>query len=225
MTLSTAIREREACLLFGPQCEDFHQSVAYIRAAVADDPKLLFLAKVLDELPELWPRIEESWPPLAQIDGIDQLTALKDLFSGKRSSTSRSEVKATNLLLTPVTVARQLVEVYKLKNKAHHPALPSPPQHGLRIVNAQGFCVGMLAAITVACSQDKFSFWAIASNAVRLAVCVGALVDLDERAGDGHKSIAVRWKSQPQLEFLRKMLKENSEVRSTGRHGLNSYIG
>lgn len=214
MTLSTATREREACLLFGPQCEDLHQNVAYIRAAVDDDPKLLFLAKVIDELPEVWPRIEESWPRLAHIGGIDQLAALRDLFTGKMSLSSISEVKATALLLTPVTVVRQLVEFYELKSKAHHPALYWPSQNELRIVDAQGFCVGMLAAITVSCSNDKFNFREIASNAIRLAVCIGALVDLDDSSGDGHQSIVVRWKSQPELELLQQLLKENGEVRS-----------
>lgn len=213
MTLSTVIRERDACLLFGPQCERLNHSVAYIRAAITDDPKLLFLAKVIDELPEVWPRIEESYQPLAQINGLEQLEGLRDLFSGKRSSNSQSDMTATNLLLTPVTVVQQLVEFYKLKSKAHHPVLYSSSQNEFRIVNAQGFCVGMLAAITVSCSRDKVSFEEVASNAIRLAVCVGALVDLDQKAGDAYQAIVVRWKSQTELERLRQLLKENREVR------------
>lgn len=217
MTLSTATRERETCLLFGPQCESLHHPVAYIRAAIDDDPKLLFLAKVIEELPEVWPRIEESYPYLAQVNGLEQLETLRNLFSGKRSSNFASTVEDTNLLLTPVTVVRQLVEFYKLKGKVYHPVLHSPPHNASRIVNTQGFCVGMLAAITVSCSDDKFKFQEIASNAIRLAVCVGALVDLDEKTGDGYQAVIVRWKSQTELGFLKQLLKEKEKVRPIQR--------
>ncbi|KAL5358190.1 putative polyketide synthase [Aspergillus floccosus] len=66
--------------------------------------------------------------------------------------------------------------------------------------------------MVVACSRDAREFQELASNAIRLAVCIGALVDLDEITSGGATSVAIRWESQESYERLRKILIQEPNV-------------
>ncbi|KAF7586587.1 hypothetical protein BBP40_008644 [Aspergillus hancockii] len=196
-------------LLFGPQCSEIGESIGYIRSAILNDPALEFLRKVLDELPSLWPVITSAWPGLEGESGETQLIALNQLV---QSGLPAASVEATNLILTPVTVMRHIVEFWNLQKVAKHPAFPSSRPRARRVIDTQGFCVGILAAITVACSRSTGEFQAISSNAIRLAVCIGALVDLDGTIAHDFASIALRWETQIDYERLEQILANDPNV-------------
>lgn len=209
----------EICLLFESQCDNLDESVLHIRRAIKEDETLAFLIDILAELPSLWSLYTEADPELSQISGDRQLAALNEVVQGQLPS---SAVKATNLLLTPVTVIRQLVDFMKLAGSTIHPAFGSSSsvKPGTNITDVQGFCVGILSAIAVATSRNEGEFQNIASKVIRLAVYVGAVVDLDERLSGSHSSLAIRWRSPIQYVKLQQFLNENSAVSGEGRCAL-----
>lgn len=217
MKFCTEHSERGLRLLFGPQYSEIEDSITHIRGAIFKDPTALgFLSEILDELPSLWPVITGAWPALDQVSGERQLAALGQLVEDGLSASC--EVEASNLILTPVTVMRHIVDFWNLQHVATHPALPSSSSSSSslaaapRVVDAQGFCVGILAAIAVACSRDTREFQAVASNAIRLAVCIGALVDLDEIVSGNATSMAVRWESLEDYDHLERILTQDHNV-------------
>ncbi|KAJ5357675.1 CAZyme family CE10 [Penicillium brevicompactum] len=198
-------------VLFGPQCPDITDSIIHIRDAISKDPTGLgFLTNILDELPSLWPTIAGAWPALKNVEGESQLLALGRLFEHE----SEDRVEASNLMMTPITVMRHIVDFWNLQDVATHPAFPSSSLSETempRIVDTQGFCVGLLAAIAVACSRNTQEFQYVASNAIRLSLCIGALVDLDEILCGSTTSLAVRWESVEDFDHLEKILNNNTE--------------
>nr|A0A0B5KU17.1 RecName: Full=Non-reducing polyketide synthase mapC'; AltName: Full=Mycophenolic acid biosynthesis cluster protein C' [Penicillium brevicompactum]AJG44381.1 MpaC' [Penicillium brevicompactum] len=199
-------------VLFGPQCPDITDSITHIRDAISKDPTGLgFLTNILDELPSLWPTIAGAWPALKNVEGENQLLALGRLFEHE----SEVRVEASNLMMTPITVMRHVVDFWNLQDVATHPAFPSSSLSETempRIVDTQGFCVGLLAAIAVACSRNTQEFQYVASNAIRLSLCIGALVDLDEILCGSTTSLAVRWESVEDFNHLEKILNNNTEI-------------
>lgn len=206
----------DVCLLFDSQCDNLDESVLRIRRAINEDSTLEFLTDVLADLPSLWPLFTEADPELSQLSGDSQLSALKKVMQGELPS---SCVKATNLLLTPLTVIQQLADFLKLRGSASHPAFgsSSPVEAGTHIADVQGFCVGILAAIAVASARDESEFQTIASKVIRLAVYMGAVVDLDARVSGSRSSLAIRWRSPVQYVKLQQFLSENSTVSGKDR--------
>ncbi|KAI2700986.1 transcriptional regulator family: Helix-turn-helix [Penicillium roqueforti] len=213
MSLNTEHSKGDLRLLFGPQCSEIEDSIAHIRDAVyKDSAGLGFLSDILDELPSLWPVITSAWPALRKVQGEKQLAALGRRFE---NGSPDSEAEPSSLIMTPVTVMKHLVDFWNLQNVATHPAFPSSPLSRTtapRIIDSQGFCVGILAAIAVACSQDTREFQSLASNAIRLAVCIGALVDFDEIVSGKAKSIAVRWETPADHDYLEQTLTKSPNV-------------
>lgn len=61
----------------------------------------------------------------------------------------------------------------------------------------QGLCVGFLSAIVVSLSRNDMEIGTVAAIGLRLAVCIGAYVDLDGISGIPSKEaacVALRWK-------------------------------
>lgn len=119
--------------------------------------------------------------------------------------TTAAPKSAMNVFMTPLTVIRQIIDVWKFKEES---------QNRCRIVDAQGFCVGFLAAVAVASSNDSNEFEDIASTMIRLAVCIGAAVDLDGILHGPTRSVALRWKSDSEKEQLDRVLGSSSTVRN-----------
>lgn len=219
MTVYPGHSEGGLCLLFGPQCSDIEGSINHIRDAIfKSSTELGFLSEVLNELPSLWPIITGAWPALDRVPGQRQLAALSELF--EQGLPASFEIDTSNLVLTPITVMRHIVDFWDLQNVTTHPAFPSSSllssqTTAPKIIDAQGFCVGILAATAVASSRDSGKFQAVASNAIRLALCIGALVDLDEIVSGSTKSMAVRWETIEDYDKLQKILTKHREVRAS----------
>ncbi|KUL81855.1 hypothetical protein ZTR_09738 [Talaromyces verruculosus] len=189
LTISTA---RPVGILFGPQSSAIGESFFSIHNALQTTPSLRFLKPVLEELPSLWPVITNTWPDLSRVPGTEQLNFLGRLAQGERVG---SPERALNVLLTPVTVLRQIIEYWTAQEAVGE------------VVDAQGFCVGFLAAAAVSCSQNTNDFPVVASAMVRLAVCIGAAVDLDALEHGQTQSVAVRWKGESENEKLAQILR------------------
>ncbi|KAJ5952971.1 CAZyme family CE10 [Penicillium vulpinum] len=189
--------DRPVCLVFGPQASEVEETLFYISHNIEENPSLGFLKDVLQELPTLWSTITEAWSSLSSIPAVTQLTVLAECVRGVIVAPEN----ATNVLLTPLTVIRQIIDAWKFKENS---------QSGCRLVDTQGFCVGFLAAAVVACSNDSREFEEIASTMIRLAVCIGAAVDLNGLLHGQARSVAVRWKSANENEQLDQVLASSS---------------
>ncbi|KAJ5181613.1 Acyl transferase/acyl hydrolase/lysophospholipase [Penicillium cf. viridicatum] len=191
--IGSSISARPVCVLFGPQTSALEESLSIIRNSLQTNPSLFPLRSVLEELPSLWSAITNACPTLVSVPGDTQLATLARAARG-----DPVEIPGTPLsvLLTPVTVLRQIVEFCALKENHDE----------FQIVDAQGFCVGFLAAVAVSCSQGTENLLKIASVMVRWAVCIGAAVDLDANTHGLARSIAVRWKSSAENKKLNQVL-------------------
>jgi hypothetical protein len=134
-----------------------------------------------------------QWPALKKIPGESLLRQLTQYLCRDSSCPVGDTL---NLLLVPVTVLRHIVEFQQLKDEKKH----------LEIRDVQGFCVGVLAAITASWEHDDAEFPKVVSTVLRVAVCIGALVDLDEVNGSSSKSMAVRWKTKCEYRHLGQVL-------------------
>ncbi|KAJ5948644.1 hypothetical protein N7454_001951 [Penicillium verhagenii] len=182
-----------AFILFGPQCSNFDESVAEISKALVGDSSVQFIGDILQELPSLWADIIEALQPLKQVSGNEHIVELVQNLHGKPS---KPTAEPTNVSLTPVTVISQILEFIKLRNS----------NEAQKIVNTQGFCVGFLSAFVVACSKGDDEFQAVTATIIRLAVCIGTLVDLDELTHGSYRSVAVRWKELALCESFERVM-------------------
>lgn len=114
------------------------------------------------------------------------------------------------MVCTPLTVIIHVVQLFNYLLARHGPvhaydnflASATP-------IGAQGFCVGFLTAAAVSCASDEDTLVKLCSNALRLAFCIGAYVDLEQlNAGDNWTTaVMVSWseKNKPNcdvFEFL-----------------------
>ena len=194
-------------LLFGPVSpKPTPTDLARLRTSIEERADLKFMRGLIKGLPSLWPVIVQACPQLSSIAGSEQLEQLnQSLTSGTLLDTDA----LSNLIAAPLTIISQISEVLSQDRDRTDASFP-------RLKNVQGFCLGFLTAAAFASSRDPTDFRHYASVAVRLAVCIGAVVDLDEASHDDpsgrHSSIAVRWKASTGKYDLTKVLKDYPQV-------------
>jgi hypothetical protein len=199
MPASTTTARHQVSVLFGPQRNDVDVVLAKISTTLVEDSSLQFIQGILQELPSLWVDITKAWPSLCRVPGDDQIIALLQQLQGSPSATTAEPM---NVIMTPLTVITHILDFVKLKGSIGEQ----------NVIDAQGFCVGFLAAIVVACSKSEDEFQSLTATIVRIAVCIGALVDLDELVHGTFRSIAVRWKDLAGCKVFQQVLASHSKV-------------
>ncbi|KAF3481903.1 uncharacterized protein GIQ15_04662 [Arthroderma uncinatum] len=191
-------------VLFGPQGTVTPKSMLEIRTLLQENPGLDFLSKTISDLPELWPAIVEVLPQLCKLPAKEKLAELCQFFQGGPVPTFTEPTN--NLLLSPLGVISQTIDFWKLSH-----GLDNRLSIGSQLADVQGFCLGFLTATAISCSNNEAEFQMLASKAVRLALCTGALVDVESlNSSNGHdcsSTIAVRRKSPAQSQHLDNALK------------------
>ncbi|CAG7958524.1 unnamed protein product [Penicillium salamii] len=207
-------------VIFGPQCSLGSEAIVKINHSLAGNVHLQFLLGVLKDLPSLWESIIDAYPELVRIPGLESLTALAHLFEESNDTVSSPGIVSPagfteNVILTPLTVVSHLLEYWNLNEGFPASEIVVPPE----VTDVQGFCVGFLPATVVACTRDINDFKTMASATIRLAVCIGALVDLDQAVNshvddpeESAVSIAVRWKSEDDFEYFQRSLASSPTV-------------
>jgi hypothetical protein len=191
-------------VLFGPQGTITPESMLEIRKSVQEASDLTFLSRTISELPSLWPALQEICPEIDEVLAKKRLDELSNFFLG--GPTVNFSGPINNIFLCPLTVISHIVDFWKTRRGLVDQSLgESQFQH------VQGFCLGFLTAAAVSCSRNEAQYQALATNAVRLALCLGALVDFEafKRKGraDCASAIAVRWKSSEHWECLQQTMK------------------
>jgi hypothetical protein len=197
MQASTDSVGHPVSVLFGPQCSNVDETSALISKALAEDSSLQFINEILQELPSFWSDITKALPSLCKVSGDEQIIALVRHLHG---SPSPPTGEPKNVILTPLTVLSQIMEFIKLREFAGE-------QY---IIDTQGFCVGFLAAIVAASAKDDLQ--SLTATIIRLAVCIGALVDLDELNNGAWGSIAVRWRESAASKEFQQAIASHPKV-------------
>ncbi|KAL4882675.1 hypothetical protein BJY04DRAFT_217168 [Aspergillus karnatakaensis] len=206
----SAQADRKVLVLFGPQRSTIRgEGVTELASAILQTPGLEFLLDELKTLKELWKGIVAGCPELSTVPGGEALSQLWLLFSGRSAAAELQQAPARSIILNIITVLSQVLDLW------HHATtdlrLDSIPtgeviKGGGRVSDVQGFCIGFLTAAAVASSGSQQALKRNIAVALRLAVCVGALIDLDTIVSSPAVSISVDWKSESQSEELRRII-------------------
>lgn len=192
--------------LFGPQVTHWtRESLSDLRSTLLQDSRFGFLKQTLAELPSLWSTLEESFGP-GGFPGLKQLEAIRDFASG--SGTLDPE-GLSNIQLAPLTVVSQAIDLIR------HSSTTGAEKRLPEFEATQGFCLGFLSAAALASAQDWPSLERGTSNAIRLAACVGVVIDVEDAShpAEGRSTaISVRWKTAADRAFLDTCLESVPEV-------------
>ena len=165
-------------VIFGPQSSlPDPEKLSRLRLVTIGEPELV---AAIRDLPNLWRALVQSLPELHQVPGLRLLQELKAWIDhGRPLSPSQA---FPNVLLTPLDVIADIANyLYGLRaspadqDNSHAAILDSVRDYG----GFQGLCTGILPAIAVACSKGQDELGVFGAVALRLAVCVGAVVDLE----------------------------------------------
>lgn len=193
-------------LLFGPVSPKPDQAyLSELQTSLNQSPELQFLVEAIEELPSMWPTLQTISPQLCTIQGDEQLDQLK----GLSSMTLPDSWAVGNVVSAPLTVISQIVDFLRLGRQAGNATFP-------RFDNVQGFCIGFLTAAALAMSKDEDEFRHFASIAIRLAVCIGSIIDLNERTlhdqPDRSSSMVIQWKTLSGNQTFEEVLKDYPSV-------------
>ena len=187
--------------------------LSYLRNRLILEPRLRSFLAAIKELPVLWRELTDHDPDLAAVSGQASLDDLVEwLNRGKFKSTKGTP---PNVLTTPFTVILHVTQYFHYLGllQSHHPEVLK----NLKAGGVQGFCTGMLSAIAVACSENEEDVNRLGAVALRLALCIGAYVDLDAVSASAKNetaSIAVRWRSGDGHDIVLETLKHYPDVSS-----------
>ncbi|KAI0541767.1 hypothetical protein GGR58DRAFT_456118 [Xylaria digitata] len=185
--------------IFGPQTTiPESQQLNLIRGRLLGFPELESFAAAIEGIDTLWPGLVEFDSRLQLLQGPSLLRSLAEwvttgnLVLPEVFGTSASAVP--NVLLTPLTLIFHGVELFtyismqkSTPENFHQNLLPSG--------HTRGLCCGLLAATSLSASCDTDDLVCNLTVALRLAVIIGAYVDLDDGfPGWEWISYAVRWK-------------------------------
>ncbi|KAL3431737.1 hypothetical protein BDV09DRAFT_206463 [Aspergillus tetrazonus] len=183
-----------SALVFGSQTTlPSVAAASRLRAALLLDPRLYQLRTSIESLTEIWPALAISDPALERVAGPAE-KSLRQLcrwlsHSEFPDATEISELPAT--FVTPFTVILHTVLYMQYTDGngrlGHADVLRAVRNNG----GVQGFCTGFLTAVSVATSPDLEALSRQACVALRLAVAIGAYIDLDLIDSDV-SSVAVR---------------------------------
>jgi len=193
-------------LLFGPQTSRLVPSrLSQLWSTINSEPRLAFLGEIVRTLPALWEyTVLPSCPHFERLlSAGDQLRQLvQSLETGATNNLTSSP--PCELLLVPLTVLSQIAEYISLDREG----------------TVQGFCVGFLAAAAVASSHNRIELERWTATAVRLALCIGAIIDIDERERSSNRSStwSVRWASGTEEEHFQQSLASFPEVSTLFGH-------
>jgi hypothetical protein len=219
MTLTSST---QCLLLVGPQRSKVTATTfSELKATIRNTPGLTFLADVIVELESIWPEIVTACPELERVQGKEILQSLREFFEQDDLPAFEEEpAKRSNILFDVMTVLSQAVDFWNLAKtqvRSFYPSTSSTNAFQLRDI--QGFCIGFLTAAAISSSKNAVDFQKNITVALRLAVCAGALVELDSlrfsMSQDRAVSLSVGWNSDSEYVIFKELLKSHPSVSQT----------
>jgi hypothetical protein len=176
--------------LFGPQVTHWTQeNLLGLQSALLQNTTLDFLTKTLVRLPSLWSTIGDDC-------GGEKLKELKDFAAGRSIPDPQN---LSNTHLVPLTVVSHVVDFVRIADGL------GKNDGWLGFQAAQGFCIGFLSAAALASSTNWTEFERNVSNTLRLAACIGIVIDAEDASHappDRATAVSVRWKTASDRAYL-----------------------
>ncbi|KAI1380101.1 hypothetical protein F4677DRAFT_452639 [Hypoxylon crocopeplum] len=199
-----------ALLLFGPQAPSFsNRSLSELKSALQDQQWAL---DTISELSATWDIASTTIPTLRSIPGKQLLSYLQIWL---RNDPPEQDVgDLPNIILAPLTVLTQLTQYQRYLERNYGHALD--PHAALVLdtnATALGFCMGLLTAFAIAGASTTQDLHQYAAAAVRLAMLVGAVVDVADKAhaNGPSESLATAWQTQEQGAELKSILDQSPD--------------
>ena len=194
-------------LVFGPQTRwPNAEYLSQLRKILVLQPRLRPLVTAIKALPHLWTILIENDARLDQTRGMESVRTLQRWIDGEQEVSLMCREWPSTMTM-PLTIIIHLIQyLYYFDNDVDYPSqsrILKSVDHG----GIQGFCAGMLTAIAVACSKNEEDINDFGTVALRLALCIGAYVDLDMVLNLETVSLAVRWRSETGYYRVREILK------------------
>lgn len=175
-------------------------------SCLAHDSSSVSLKHEVEELFELWSLLLAKDVRLERLSASSSVHSLTQwACSGDPALllTSLRTSKARNIHLAVLTVLAHMLEYnnYLSSHVQSHHLEPSERENAhQRILQSvqnggiQGLCIGMLSATSLAYSKTRADLARNGAIAIRLAMCIGAYIDLDIlESGESMSSLAVKW--------------------------------
>lgn len=205
--------------LFGSLPLSFdHSEFHRIQSTVRGDESVSWILKVVSELPELWQPISAALgvPSERVVEGYMQLVDLKNAFNSGAALTTPYPLP--NKLLVPLATIDQLIQYMSFHKNAY--ASQDGEADWVSRASAKGetlgFCTGLLSSAAVSSSKSPSDFERYGSSAIRLAVAVGAVADMDAKASaqspQPTRCLGTEWNSDSKLTDLRKIIDSRDDV-------------
>lgn len=182
-----------------------------LRATLIYDQHLTDLRNEVSELFETWPLLVERQPLLRSVRAFPFLQSLSTwVHCGDTSALLLVGAASKNTQSAVLTVLSHILEYVSFLNSTcgYNEGATSRfgDPHACNLENLllggiQGLCMGLLSAIAISISQKKTDLGKYGAIAIRLALCIGAFVDLDEaQLAEPCVCISASWLSNDELQ-------------------------
>ena len=201
-------------VVFGPQTIwPSDQYLYHLRAVLLLNPRLRPFILAIRELPSLWESLTVFDARLVAVPGLRLITDLHRWLD--YGTISQPSEEFPNALLTPFTVIIHITQYFQYLDSTDGGLTHSDIFKRIDFGGFQGFCTGILAAIAASCSKNDEDLSTLGVVALRLALCIGAYMDLDLAYADQstkYRSLAVRWKLDAGSDTITDILGHYPEV-------------
>ena len=204
-------------IVFGPQTPCPSKGfLAEIRKYLVSEPRLVTFLEALKDLPKLWDRLVDHDDTLKALPGRETLVRLGNWI--EHGELPDEIIAESSLFGMPLTIVIHIVQYFHyLDGNMSHTQL----MEDVCTAGVQGFCLGLLSAVAVGCARDEAEIDAQAAVALRLAVCIGAYIDLHRVYtvdSSDSVSLAVRWRSVTSHNSLLEVLQTYPDVSNHTLH-------
>ncbi|KAF6825536.1 Iterative polyketide synthase CazM 11 [Colletotrichum musicola] len=210
----------QTVLLFGPQlCSIDHESLLQTRQRLIEAPRSSWLLDTIHDLPTHWPALCARFRSINPVPTASQLEHLSLFF--KTGAIHPSLDQLPNAILTPMVVLCQLLqyEQYAIHRFSAGGVAVGDfvAALGREVVEAVGFCTGLLSAFAVASSASQAELQQHGAAAIRIAMLIGALVDERETpsGNETHRGpsqcLSVMWNSPQSAAQVKDIVEQFSE--------------
>ncbi|OTB20766.1 hypothetical protein K445DRAFT_18037 [Daldinia sp. EC12] len=193
-------------LMFGSLALSFNEaSFAQVRKIATENDDFRWALNSIAELPQICRSLTTYIPSLKTESALGQLEDLSDAFwTGRPLNTP---FPLPNKLLIPLVVISHLTQYATFlctKTEGRQIDLFDTSRSDTR--ETLGLCIGLLSAFAVSSAENNEQFKKYAAVAVRLAMLIGTVVDVQDEVIGPSKSLSAVWNSAQGGENLQRVV-------------------
>ncbi|KHN98032.1 Beta-ketoacyl synthase [Metarhizium album ARSEF 1941] len=214
--------------LFGSLPLSFdHSEFRRIQNAISGDDRLSWILDVISDLPDAWQAVATALgvPGDRLVNGYRQLVDVKDAFNAGVGL--MTPYPLPNKLLVPLATVDQLIQYMNFNKNVYAGQDNTVDWISRAASNGEtlGFCTGLLSAAVASSSKSSADFERYAASAVRLAVAIGAIADMDAtgsaRMAQQTRCLGTEWTSESKLSDLRRFIDSRDDTYISVKYDYN----